>query len=106
MTLLGDAAHPMLPHAGQGTNQAIEDAVVLASLLGRPGLPIGAALRQYEVRRRPPTRMLQAGARANAGCFQLPDGPQAQARNALVRLPDTVAGIHGYDAEADLDDPA
>jgi salicylate hydroxylase len=34
LTLLGDAAHPMLPHLGQGVNQALEDAVVLAALLG------------------------------------------------------------------------
>lgn len=31
--LLGDAAHPFLPHQGQGGAQAIEDAVALAALL-------------------------------------------------------------------------
>jgi len=31
--LLGDAAHPMTPHLGQGACQAIEDAVVLGLLL-------------------------------------------------------------------------
>ena len=35
LTLLGDAAHPMLPHSGQGANQAIEDAVTLAAVLSR-----------------------------------------------------------------------
>ena len=35
LTLLGDAAHPMLPHTGQGANQAIEDAVALATVLSR-----------------------------------------------------------------------
>jgi len=33
MALLGDAAHPFLPHQGQGGGQAIEDAVSLAALL-------------------------------------------------------------------------
>jgi salicylate hydroxylase len=34
VTLLGDAAHAMAPHHGQGANQSIEDAVVLAACLG------------------------------------------------------------------------
>ncbi|MDI3567477.1 FAD-dependent monooxygenase [Bradyrhizobium sp. Arg816] len=33
MTLLGDAAHPMMPHFGQGAGQAIEDGFALAVLL-------------------------------------------------------------------------
>jgi len=34
VALLGDAAHAMTPHLGQGACQAIEDAVVLASVAG------------------------------------------------------------------------
>jgi 2-polyprenyl-6-methoxyphenol hydroxylase-like FAD-dependent oxidoreductase len=37
VALLGDAAHPMTPDLGQGGAQAIEDAVVLAKLLGGGG---------------------------------------------------------------------
>ena len=33
VALLGDSAHATLPYAGQGANQAIEDAVVLAQCL-------------------------------------------------------------------------
>lgn len=33
LALLGDAAHPFLPHQGQGGGQAIEDAAALAALL-------------------------------------------------------------------------
>jgi 2-polyprenyl-6-methoxyphenol hydroxylase-like FAD-dependent oxidoreductase len=47
ITLLGDAAHPMLPHAGQGAAQALEDAVALGiALHGTPDYVAG--LRRYE----------------------------------------------------------
>jgi 2-polyprenyl-6-methoxyphenol hydroxylase-like FAD-dependent oxidoreductase len=47
VTLLGDAAHPMLPHTGQGAAQALEDAVALGLVLSRPG-SVDDALRTYE----------------------------------------------------------
>ncbi len=37
LSLLGDAAHPMLPHLGQGANQSIEDGMALATILGARG---------------------------------------------------------------------
>jgi 2-polyprenyl-6-methoxyphenol hydroxylase-like FAD-dependent oxidoreductase len=40
MTLLGDAAHPVLPHTGQGAAQALEDAVALG-----PGADAGCGRR-------------------------------------------------------------
>ncbi|GAB3661457.1 NAD(P)/FAD-dependent oxidoreductase [Actinocorallia lasiicapitis] len=57
VTLLGDAAHPMLPSLSQGATSAIEDAVVLAlSLRSAPDPETG--LRLYEDRRRERTRRL------------------------------------------------
>jgi len=47
VTLLGDAAHPMLPHAGQGAAQALEDAVALGLVLRSPA-SVEGALRRYE----------------------------------------------------------
>lgn len=97
VTLLGDAAHPMLPHAGQGSNQAIEDAAALAEFLAAD-LPIAEALRRYEHVRKARTRQIQMNSRGNAACYQLPDGPAADERNArLASLPETVAWTHGYD---------
>ncbi|WP_031079014.1 FAD-dependent monooxygenase [Streptomyces sp. NRRL WC-3742] len=103
-TLLGDAAHAMLPHHGQGANQCLEDAVVLGHLLGeaRPD-GVADALRDYERLRRPRTRLIQSGSRRNAECFQLPDGPGAEERNLrLTGLPDQLAWIHGHDALEEL----
>ena len=42
LTLLGDAAHPMLPHLGQGANQSIEDGMALATILAHADRKIGS----------------------------------------------------------------
>jgi len=66
LTLLGDAAHPMLPHLGQGANQGIEDGMALAIILSetdRADLP--AALVAYEKLRRERVAEVQLGARRN-----------------------------------------
>jgi len=53
VTVLGDAAHAMLPYLGQGACQAIEDGCVLAAALAaEPEDPV-AALARYERSRRP-----------------------------------------------------
>jgi salicylate hydroxylase len=75
LTLLGDAAHPMLPHAGQGANQAIEDGVALATILAqadRAACP--EALRIYEAVRRERTAGVQALSRANRTRYEAASG--------------------------------
>ena len=57
VSLLGDAAHPMLTSLAQGASSAVEDAYVLAEAIARVPDPI-AALRKYEDMRRERTRML------------------------------------------------
>ncbi|MDR5866430.1 FAD-dependent monooxygenase [Halomonas koreensis] len=65
-TLLGDAAHPMVPFMAQGACMAIEDAVVLSRCLeGVDRAGLSAALERYEEARKPRTAQVQRGSRAN-----------------------------------------
>lgn len=101
LTLLGDAAHPMLPHLGQGVNQAIEDGVTLATVLSLGGADdIPAALRAYERLRLDRTRDVQAGSRKNAERYDsryedLEERDRELREHQSVRWP-----IYDYDAEA------
>ena len=66
LTLLGDAAHPMLPHLGQGANQSIEDGMALATILAQvDNAAVPAALLAYERLRRERVAEVQLGARQN-----------------------------------------
>ena len=66
LTLLGDAAHPMLPHLGQGANQSIEDGIALATIMARADRKSApAALFAYERLRRERVAQVQRGAREN-----------------------------------------
>jgi salicylate hydroxylase len=62
VTLLGDAAHPMLPTLAQGAAMAIEDGYVLARCLAEQD-DVDAALRSYEEARRDFTARTQLQAR-------------------------------------------
>jgi len=66
LTLLGDAAHAMLPHLGQGANQSIEDGMALATILANTDhTTVLAGLLLYERLRRERTARVQSGAREN-----------------------------------------
>jgi salicylate hydroxylase len=91
--LLGDAAHPMLPFLSQGANQAIEDAVVLATCLGQLG-PREEALDAYDVIRRDRSNTIQATSLQNSDKFHLPDGDDQRARDAAFAN----AGLSGLDS--------
>ncbi len=84
VTLLGDAAHPMLPSLGQGANSAIEDAVVLAhTLSGHSDLTAG--LRAYEQQRLPRTTELVDGSWSLGRIEQGTSRTVAATRARLVR---------------------
>jgi salicylate hydroxylase len=63
VTLLGDAAHPMMPTLAQGAAIALEDAVSLARNLARHRDDPAAGLSAYERERLPRARAVQLQAR-------------------------------------------
>jgi salicylate hydroxylase len=83
-TLLGDAAHPMLPFLAQGGAMAIEDAVVLADELEAAPDDPARALRNYERRRMPRTASVVREA-ARTGRINHLWGPFALARNLVMK---------------------
>ena len=104
LTLLGDAAHPMLPHAGQGANQAIEDGVALATVLSqrRPRDRAPRALQIYEQLRRERTAARPAHRRAStARATTQPAATSATRDRQLAAQPQERAWIWNYDAEAE-----
>jgi salicylate hydroxylase len=64
VSLMGDAAHPMLPFLAQGAAMAVEDAWVLAQVISN-----GLALTEYQNQRLTRTSKVQAASRANMGLF-------------------------------------
>lgn len=103
MTLLGDAAHPMLPYMAQGAGQSIEDAWVLADcLVDLSDRPVAERLHLYEEIRTDRTQQVQLRSRANGETFHLEDGPAQRSRDAALKdgglTPSTFEWLYGYDA--------
>jgi len=82
ITLMGDAAHPMVPHVGQGAGQSIEDGFTLAVLLqGCTASEVADRLNLYETIRRERTSKVQALARAAGKLYRSEhDDPSEKAK--------------------------
>lgn len=98
--ILGDAAHAMLPHHGQGANTTIEDAITLAELLaGAAPSDLQAVLARFQELRRARTRKIQRSSRVTNDLLHLPDGPALADRDRKVsRFPEDFGWIHEFDA--------
>jgi len=83
VTLIGDAAHPMLPFLAQGGAMAIEDAAVLAHCLSCDE-DISRGMRTYERARSARVARAQREARRNSWRYHLA-GPLALARDAMLK---------------------
>ncbi|MGH3171332.1 MAG: FAD-dependent monooxygenase, partial [Trebonia sp.] len=110
VTLLGDAAHAMLPYLGQGACQAIEDGFVLSSALSAsPGDPV-TALARYERTRRPRASRVVLTARERGLSNHLASPWAARRRDLSIAVRRRVhrgdpegrgtAWLAGYDATA------
>lgn len=102
VVLLGDAAHAMVPHQGQGANQTIEDAAALAhafTLMDLKSLEV--AFSWYEHRRRGRARAVQRASMVTGEVLRLnEDRDESRLAMALQRAPAVLDWIHGYDVEA------
>jgi 3-hydroxybenzoate 6-monooxygenase len=83
VTLLGDAAHPMLQYLAQGACMAAEDAVWLAEKAGENPDDLPAAFRAYVQQRYLRTARVQIMARIY-GEFYHARGPAAELRNQML----------------------
>jgi len=100
VTLLGDAAHPMLHYAAQGACMGLEDAVVLGDLLDCASGELAGRFLEYNAARRARTARIQRLARDSIQLWH-PAGERALARNRMLSsmsatdLHDYVAWMHG-----------
>jgi 2-polyprenyl-6-methoxyphenol hydroxylase-like FAD-dependent oxidoreductase len=102
ITLLGDAAHPMLQYLAQGANLAVEDAVCLADQLDRTNGDFAAAFQGYQSLRYLRTGRAQIMARVYGEVFHA-SGVARELRNQMLagRTPE-----QGYESMAWLYDYA
>ena len=103
LALLGDAAHPMLPHLGQGANQAIEDGTALAVILQAceqdASLSLEDALRTYQELRQPRTSMVQAEARKNGLRYDSKYADLGQRDKEIANSAQLRRSLYDYDIE-------
>jgi salicylate hydroxylase len=84
VTLLGDAAHPMLPYLGQGACQALEDGAVLATALAAEAADPLTGLARYERTRRPRASQVVLAARERGLSNHLTSPWAAWRRDLLI----------------------
>lgn len=87
ITLLGDAAHPMLPYLAQGVCVAVEDSVCLENSLAEFSGDAVLAFRAYELARMPRTASVQLAGREMGEMNHL-DGVARERRNAALAARD------------------
>jgi len=88
VALIGDAAHSITPHLGQGAAQAVEDAVVLADEL-RKDEPLEKSLDSYAKRRYERCKLILE-ASLQIGEWEMHPDPKADVANLMAKVAQTV----------------
>ena len=100
MTLLGDAADPMVPHLGQGAGQAIEDGFTRAVLLeGAKRQDVPRRLTAYERLRLERTSQIRTMARYAGRFFRAEYEDVAERDRLMAKLVAAIRWTQGHDAE-------
>lgn len=103
--LIGDAAHAMLPNAGQGASQAFEDAYILARwIAAMPEDPV-AAMENFRRARIPRAHAVQRASSTIVRTKHDYDPRAPDTRRAKADAVDAMAWIWGYDAVANWHRP-
>ena len=105
VTLLGDAAHPMLQYLAQGAGQAIEDAVVLREALRCTRGDVAQAFQKYQQARYLRTGRVQLTARFYGDIYHAA-GVQRELRNQMFQGGQESAGFAGLKWMYEGIDPA
>ncbi len=104
VTLLGDAAHPMLQYLAQGAGQAIEDAVVLGKALEYCQGDFALAFQAYQAKRYLRTARVQLTARVYGDIYHA-SGAARELRNSMFQSGSESAGFAGLKWMYDGIDP-
>ncbi len=105
VALIGDAAHAMLPNAGQGASQSFEDAYILARWLAAERNDPIQALRNFRRIRIPRVHAVQRRSAAIVRAKHDYQQKSEKAAPAAVDAVDSMAWIWGYDVTAEWDKP-
>jgi salicylate hydroxylase len=103
--LIGDAAHAMLPNAGQGAGQSFEDAYILSRWLDAERNDPVEALRNFRRIRIPRVHGVQLRSLANARMKHMRDRKVQKALLAKEETVDGMGWIWGYDPVDAWDKP-
>ncbi|KAL2856768.1 hypothetical protein BJX68DRAFT_279190 [Aspergillus pseudodeflectus] len=109
VAILGDAAHASTPHQGAGAGQAIEDALVLAELLGDPHVitagHVVAAFEAYDAVRRPRSQRAVTSSAENGHllCLRL-DGVGDDGEKIKAAMQERLHWLWDLDVEGHVED--